>query len=61
MTAYKRKNPLGIYEKAFPSEYTWEQILRGAKEAGYDFVEMSIDESAGRLSRLDWSAEERGH
>lgn len=59
MKGYNRKNPLGIYEKAFPSEYTWEQILHGAKEAGYDFVEMSIDESQGRLARLDWSSEER--
>ena len=59
MTNSGRKIPLGIYEKAFPSDYSWEQILRGAKEAGYDFVEMSIDESPGRLARLDWSPEER--
>ncbi len=39
------QNPVGIYEKAFPAEYSWEQILTSAKLAGYDFVEMSIDES----------------
>ena len=41
------KIPVGVYEKAFPAEYSWEQILTSAKQAGYDFVEMSIDESHG--------------
>jgi L-ribulose-5-phosphate 3-epimerase len=54
-----RKNPVGIYEKAFPAEYSWEQILASAKTAGYDFVEMSIDESPERLERLEWSHAER--
>jgi len=54
-----RKNPLGIYEKAFPSEFSWEQIFTTAKHAGYDFVEMSIDESSERLDRLNWSQSDR--
>ena len=54
-----RKNPVGIYEKAFPADYSWEQILTSARQAGYDFVEMSIDESPQRLGRLDWSPSER--
>lgn len=54
-----RKNPVGIYEKAFPAKFTWEQILNSAKQAGYDFVEMSIDESSNRLNRLYWSHTER--
>ena len=54
-----RKNPLGIYEKAFPSEFSWEQILTTAKQAGYDFVEMSIDENSERLDRLYWSHSDR--
>lgn len=54
-----RKVPLGIYEKAFPAEYSWEQILSSAKLAGYDFVEMSIDETSMRLDRLYWSHSER--
>jgi L-ribulose-5-phosphate 3-epimerase len=53
------KNPLGIYEKAFPTDYSWEQILNSAKQAGYDFVEMSIDESTERLDRLTWSHSDR--
>jgi predicted hexulose-6-phosphate isomerase len=53
------KIPVGIYEKAFPDEYSWEQILTSAKLAGYDFVEMSIDESSKRLDRLNWSHSDR--
>lgn len=54
-----RKIPVGVYEKAFPAEYTWEQVLTSAKQAGYDFVEMSIDESSARLERLHWSHSDR--
>jgi len=59
MSNSTRKIPLGIYEKAFPADYSWEQILNTAKLAGYDFVEMSIDESSLRLDRLNWSRSER--
>jgi predicted hexulose-6-phosphate isomerase len=37
----------------------WEERLTVAGQAGYDFVEISIDESDERLSRLDWSVDER--
>ncbi len=53
------QNPVGVYEKAFPAEYSWEDLLASAKRAGYDFVEMSIDESPARLERLYWSPSER--
>lgn len=53
------KIPVGIYEKAFPNEYSWEQILTSARLSGYDFVEMSIDESQMRLDRLNWSQSSR--
>ena len=33
--------------------------LNFAKELGFDFVEMSIDERDERLARLDWSKDER--
>ena len=36
---------LGLYEKAMPKDLTWEEKLLAAKEAGYDFVEISIDET----------------
>ena len=53
------KMPIGLYEKALPAELSWENRLAAAGEAGYDFVEISIDESDERLSRLNWSASER--
>lgn len=51
--------PIGIYEKATPKHFTWLERLAFAKELGFDFVEMSVDESDERLARLDWSQEER--
>lgn len=51
--------PIGIYEKATPKQFTWLERLSFAKSLGFDFVEMSIDESDERLARLDWSKEER--
>jgi len=46
---------LGIYEKAMPDFLGFKDKLECAKEAGFDFLEISIDESDTRLSRLDWS------
>jgi L-ribulose-5-phosphate 3-epimerase len=53
------KMPIGLYEKALPDAMSWEERLAAAGQAGYDFIEISIDESDERLSRLDWSASER--
>ncbi len=53
------KMPVGLYEKALPAAMSWDERLAAAGQAGYDFVEISIDESHERLSRLDWSAAER--
>lgn len=50
---------LGLYEKAMPPELTWEEKLQAAKSAGFDFVEISIDETEEKLARLDWSKKER--
>lgn len=52
------KNPIGIYEKALPNAFTWEEKFRVAKRAGFDYMEISIDESEERLARLDWTDEE---
>lgn len=46
---------LGIYEKALPEAISWEERLQAAREAGYDFVELSIDESDRRIGRLQWN------
>lgn len=53
------KNPIGIYEKAIPNDYDWAKKITVAKRAGYDFLEMSIDESDQRLQRLKWTQAER--
>ncbi len=52
-------NEIGIYEKAIPNHFSWEQRIQIAKAAGFDFLEISIDETDLRLSRLDWSEAER--
>lgn len=39
------KNPIGIYEKALPNSFTWEEKFKAAKKAGFDYMEISIDES----------------
>ena len=49
---------MGIYEKALPKKASWSTKIDTAKEAGYDFIEISVDESDERLSRLDWKKEE---
>ena len=51
--------PLGIYEKALPGGECWLERLQLAKELGFDFVEMSVDETDARLARLDWNREQR--
>ena len=43
---------IGIYEKAMPDSLSWEDKLTMVKETGYDFLEISIDESDFRLARL---------
>lgn len=49
---------LGLYEKAMPSALTWREKLTAAKKAGFDYVEMSIDETDEKLARLHMSAAE---
>ena len=51
--------PIGIYEKAFPNELGWAERLSMTAQAGYDFLEISIDESEFRLARLQWTTAER--
>jgi predicted hexulose-6-phosphate isomerase len=49
---------LGVYEKSMPDELPIERKLIAAAEAGYDFMELSIDETDARLLRLDWDDRE---
>lgn len=50
---------LGIYEKALPKNVSWKDRLLLAKKLGFNFVEMSVDETDERLARLDWTKQER--
>lgn len=50
---------LGVYEKSMPNSLCIKQKLNIAKQAGFDFLEMSIDETKIKLDRLYYSAELR--
>ncbi|MBQ3393618.1 MAG: L-ribulose-5-phosphate 3-epimerase [Oscillospiraceae bacterium] len=50
---------LGMYEKAMPKDLSWEEKLNACKRAGFDWVEISIDETDEKISRLYWSKEEK--
>lgn len=51
----KKKYLLGMYEKAVPKDLSWEEKLLACKKAGFDWLEISIDESDERIERLYWS------
>ena len=50
---------LGLYEKSMPDTLSWKEKFLAAKEAGYDFVEISIDASEEKIARVNMSKEER--
>lgn len=50
---------LGIYEKAFDPQDSWAVRLKKAKNTGFDYLEISIDEQDSRLERLYWSRSQR--
>jgi predicted hexulose-6-phosphate isomerase len=49
---------LGLYEKAMPGPLPFKEKLRAAKAAGFDFMELSVDETDEKLARLDWNDRE---
>lgn len=57
ITAIKRLSDMGF--KVTVTGGLALERLRLAKTLGFDFVEMSVDETDERLSRLDWSREQR--
>lgn len=50
---------IGLYEKAMPHSISWKEKLEAAKAAGYDYVEISIDETEEKISRIYMKKEER--
>lgn len=55
----QREYTLGLYEKSMPPGLCWMEKLEKAKVAGFDFMEISIDETKEKLNRLDMSQAER--
>lgn len=55
----QREYTLGLYEKSMPSSLSWMEKLEKAKKAGFDFLEISIDETEEKLNRLNMSQAER--
>lgn len=51
--------PVGLYEKALPKTLTWKERLNLTRSTGFDFLEMSIDDTDERLTRLDWTAQDK--
>jgi L-ribulose-5-phosphate 3-epimerase len=45
---------LGLYEKAMPSHLSWLEKCQATKDAGFDFLEISVDETDAKLARLDY-------
>ena len=50
---------IGLYEKALPSDLPLKDKIEQIKMAGFDFLELSIDESSEFLKRLDWDNQQR--
>ena len=46
---------LGLYEKSMPNRLTLREKLAVTKQAGFDYMELSVDESDEKLARLDWT------
>ena len=49
---------LGIYEKAIPDFESWLEKLDTVKQGGFDWLELSVDESEKKQHRLDFSSYE---
>ena len=45
---------LGLYEKALPKTLSWEERLLTTHQTGFEFLEISIDDTDERIARLDW-------
>lgn len=55
----KKEYSIGLYEKAMPDTLSWKEKFLAARDAGYDFVEISIDASEAKIARVYMSKEER--
>jgi L-ribulose-5-phosphate 3-epimerase len=49
---------LGIYEKALRQTDDWDSFFGQVRDAGFMFMDLSVDESPERMARLDWTGRE---
>lgn len=49
-----KRYELGLYEKSMPNFISLDKKMDICKSSGFDFLELSIDESDEKLQRLDW-------
>ncbi|MCL2350979.1 MAG: L-ribulose-5-phosphate 3-epimerase [Firmicutes bacterium] len=54
-----RDYTLGLYEKSMPRSLSLGEKLAAAGACGFDFLEVSIDETDEKLERLSWGAAKR--
>ena len=45
---------LGQYEKSMPHSMSLREKLLLSRKCGFDYLEISVDETDEKLSRLDW-------
>ena len=57
-TMDRNKYRLGLYEKAIPDFDNWLRKLELTKESGFDWLEISIDESEKKQARLKYSQQQ---
>ena len=50
---------LGLYEKSMPDILSIKEKMIEAKNSDYDFLEISIDETDEKLSRLQWDKNQK--
>ena len=51
--------PVGLYEKALSKNMSWKERLSLTGKLGFDFLELSIDDTDERIERLDWTKKEK--
>lgn len=49
---------VGLYEKALPKSLGWKQKIEKAKTVGYDFIELSVDETDEKMARVKPGSQE---
>ena len=45
---------IGLYEKGLPPLPDWPARMAACRDAGFDFLEIAVDESDAKRARLDW-------